>query len=328
MFFCLPDSIAQFDMQMTNYWAAVGYFNPAYAGQSGKLDAMALTRMQLVGLKNAPRSTVVTAGMPYQLLGRTHGFGGKMYNDQAGLFSVSMFAGQYAWKKKMLKGVFSAGLEIGYISQKFDGTKIDFAEGDDYHESTDDAFPTTLVSGHSIDASLGVFFARKKWYAGLSVTHLTAPKIDLSETSFYEIPRTYYFVNGYNIPLNNPLLELRPMILAKTMEMSAVYLDSDSTGKVESNVFKAMLRNSQVDVSVRMYYNDRFWCGLTWRNGDAVGVMLGMQIKMLEIGYAYDFPISIVRSESTGSHELFLRYGMDINLKKKKKDKHKSVRFL
>jgi type IX secretion system PorP/SprF family membrane protein len=318
---------AQFDSQLTNYWAIPGYFNPASIGLSKKLEATAITRMQWVGITNAPKTTIVTANMPYELLGHTHGLGGKMYNDRAGLFSVSMFAGQYDWQKNLLKGTLSIGLEIGYINQSFDGAKVEIPE-DDYHEQQDDAIPTSLVTGKSVDASAGVFFKRKKWHAGLSVAHILAPKIELGEKNIYEIPRTYYFVGGYNIPLSNPLLEVRPMLLVKTMEMRSVYIDKDSIDRVEGKTFKAMLRNSQIDASVRLYYNERFWCGLTWRNGDAVGVMIGLQIKMIEIGYAYDFPISVVRSQTTGSHELFLKYSMDINLKKKTKDKHKSVRFL
>jgi type IX secretion system PorP/SprF family membrane protein len=324
---CFQELKAQFDTQLTNYWAAVGYFNPAYAGQYGKLEATLLSRIQWLGITNAPRSTIISVNLPYQLLEKTHGLGAVMYNDRAGLFSVSMIAGQYAWKKKLLRGDFSIGLEVGYINQTFDGTKIEIPE-DDYHEQTDEALPTTQVTGKTIDATLGVFFSKKHWFAGLSVAHLLAPELDLNETNTYEIPRTYYFVNGYNIPLNNPLLELRPLLLVKTMEMSAVYLDDDSISKVETNALKAMLRNTQIDVSVRMYYDDRFWGGLTWRNGDAVGLMLGMKFKMIEAGYSYDFPLSVIRKETTGSHEVFLRYSMDLNFKKKNKDKHKSVRFL
>jgi len=327
VFLCIGNALAQFDTQLTHYWAAIGYVNPAYAGQNSELEATLISRLQWLGIPGAPRSTIITAGMPYQLLGKTHGVGGLMYNDRAGLFSVSMFAGQYAWKKKMLKGDFSAGLQIGYINQSFDGTKIEIPESD-YHESQDPGLPTTLVTGKSVDASLGFYYSKKKWFAGLSVAHLLSPKIDLNETHTYEIPRTYYLLNGYNIPLSNPFLELRPFVLIKTMEMSAVYLDNDSISKTESNTLKAMLKNSQIDVSMRLYYYNRFWGGLTWRNGDAVGLMLGMKFKMIEVGYAYDFPLSVVRKETAGSHELFLRYSMDINLKKKNKDKHKSVRFL
>jgi len=319
---------AQFDTQLSNYWAAISYFNPAYAGQTGNLEATLLSRIQWLGIENAPRSTIVTAQMPYSFLGKVHGVGASFYNDRSGLFSVSVYSGQYAWKKKMLKGNFSAGVQIGYINQSFDGTKVEIPE-DDYHEQTDEAIPNTLVSGASIDVAFGLFFSKEKWFAGLSVNHLLAPTLILSDNYTYEIPRSYYFTAGYNIRLSNPLLELRPTLLVKTMEMSSLYLDEDSlVEKVETNVMKAMLRNTQVDVSLRLVYNKQLWGGLSWRKGDALTLMLGGKFKMIEAGYAYDFPISRIIKESTGSHEVFIRYSMEMNFNKKNKNKHKSVRIL
>ena len=320
---------AQFDTQLSNYWATIGYYNPAYAGQAGNLEATLMGRMQWLGIENAPRTTILTANMPYQLFGKIHGFGAIMYNDRIGLFSATAYYGQYAWKKKLFNGNFSIGLQGGYITQSFDGTKVEIPKDNNYHSETDEAIPTTLVSGNSIDASLGLFYSKEKWFTGLSVNHLLAPKIDLNENQVYEIPRTYYFVAGYNIQLNNPLLELRPTVLLKTMEMSSLYLDPDSLmEKVETNTLKAMLRNSQVDISVRIVYDQKIWGGLSWRYRDAVVLTLGGKFKAIEAGYAYDFPVSRIIKVSTGSHELFLRYNMDLNLKKKGKYKHKSVRIL
>jgi hypothetical protein len=56
--------------------------------------------------------------------------------------------------------------------------------------------------------------------------------------------------------------------------------------------------------------------------------MLGGKFKMIEAGYAYDFPISRIIKASTGSHEVFIRYSMEIDLNKRIKNKHKSVRIL
>jgi type IX secretion system PorP/SprF family membrane protein len=319
---------AQFDTQLSNYWAAINYFNPAYAGQTGSLEATLLSRMQWVGIENAPRSTVFAVQMPYSLLGKVHGVGASLYNDRSGLFSVSMYSGQYAWKTKMLKGNFSAGVQVGYINQSFDGTKVEIPD-DDYHNQTDEAIPTSLVSGTSIDIALGFFFSKEKWFAGLSVNHLLAPALNLTDTHVFEIPRSYYFTAGHNIQLSNPLLELRPTLLVKTMEMSSLYLDGDSLVEVvETNLMKAMLRNTQVDISLRMIYNKQFWGGFSWRKGDALSLMLGGKFKMIEAGYMYDFPISRIIKASSGSHEVFIRYTMDINLNKGIKNKHKSVRIL
>ena len=319
---------AQFDAQLSNYRAVVNYFNPAYAGQTGNLEAVLLSRMQWVGIENAPRTTILAAQMPYSFLGKIHGIGASMYNDRSGLFSVSMYSGQYAWKKKMMKGNFSAGIQVGYINQSFDGTKVEIPD-DDYHNQTDEAIPNSLVSGASIDIAWGLFFSKEKWFAGLSVNHLLAPTLTLTDTYVFEIPRSYYFIGGYNIQLNNPLLELRPTFLVKTMEMSSLYLDGDSlVEKVETNLMKAMLRNTQVDVSLHMIYNKQFWGGLSWRKGDALTLLFGGKFKMIEAGYAYDFPISRIIKASTGSHEVFIRYTMELNLNKGVKNKHKSVRIL
>jgi type IX secretion system PorP/SprF family membrane protein len=319
---------AQFDTQLSNYWAAINYFNPAYAGQTSNLEATLLSRMQWVGIENAPRTTIFAVQMPYSLLGKVHGVGASLYNDRSGLFSVTMYSGQYAWKKKMLKGNFSIGIQAGYINQSFDGTKVEIPE-DDYHSPNDEAIPTSLVSGTSVDFALGFFFSKAKWFAGLSVNHLLAPTLDLTDKYVFEIPRSYYFTAGYNIQLSNPLLELRPSLLVKTMEMSSLYLDGDSlVEKVETNTLKAMMRNTQVDITLRMIYNKLFWGGLSWRKGDALTLMLGGKFNMIEVGYAYDFPISMIIKESTGSHELFVRYTMEIDLNKKSKNKHKSVRIL
>jgi len=319
---------AQFDTQLSNYWAAISYFNPAYAGQTGNLEATLLSRVQWLGIENAPRTTILTVQMPYSLLGKVQGFGASMYNDRSGLFSVSMYSGQYAWKKKMLKGNFSVGIQVGYLNQSFDGTKVEIPQ-DDYHNPDDEAIPKSLVSGTSLDFALGLFFSKEKWFAGLSVNHLLAPTLNLSDKYVFEIPRSYYFTAGYNIQLNNPLLKLQPTLLVKTMEMTSLYLDGDSlVEKVETNMLKAMLRNTQVDVSVKLVYNKLFWGGLSWRKGDALVLMLGGKFKMIEAGYAYDFPISRIIKESTGSHEVFIRYSMDLNMNKGIKNKHKSVRLL
>ena len=327
--------VAQFDTQLSNYWSTINAFNPAYAGQSGNLEATLISRLQWMGITRAPRSTILTAEMPLQFMGRTHGVGASMYNDRQGFFSTTVISGQYAWKKKLFKGDFSVGLQLGYIQQSFDaGDDLILGDSDD-HSSTDEGIPTGAVSGSSVDAALGLFYSKPKWFAGISVTHLLAPELSLgggegSESNYYmEIPRTYYFIAGYNIQLNNPLIELRPTILLKTLEMSSVHLEPDSLVEViEEDVLKAMMRNTQLDVSVRMVYNKKFWGGLSWRNGDAMVLMLGGKFKMIEAGYAYDFPISKIIKESTGSHEIFIKYVLDLNLKKGIKNRHKSVRIL
>jgi type IX secretion system PorP/SprF family membrane protein len=321
---------AQFDTQLSNYWAVTNYYNPGYAGQSGKLELTGLYRMQWLGMEHAPKTGIVAGEMPFLFGGREHGVGLVLYNDQIGLFKTTLISAQYAFKLKLFGGNLGIGIQGGYINESFDGTKVEIPDDNDYHHPDDEAIPTTLVSGKSIDAAVGLYYAAKKGYAGLSVTHLIAPKLTLDENHVHEIARTYYLTMGYNIRLNNPLLELQPSVLLKTVELSSFYISGDSLVEVtKGNFWKGMLKQTQLDVSLRMIYNKMFWGGLSWRKGESMILMLGGKFKILEVGYAYDVPVfsNIIRV-SSGSHELFVKYSMDMDFRKQTKSKHKSVRIL
>jgi type IX secretion system PorP/SprF family membrane protein len=206
---------------------------------------------------------------------------------------------------------------------------VEIPKDDEYHDPNDEANPGSEVSGTSIDAAFGIFYSNKKLYAGLSVTHLLSPQLELDENYVLEIPRTYYFTAGYNIQLNNPLLELQPSVLIKTMELSSFFIENDTLVPVtKANTLKGMLTQTQVDVSLRMMYKKTFWGGIAWRKQDAVSILLGGKFKVIEVGYSFDYPISEFRKDSWGSHELFLKYTVDMGKKKPVRNKHKSVRIL
>jgi len=325
---------AQYDAQLSNYWAAISYYNPGYAGQSGKLELTALNRQQWLGFDNAPRTMLISADMPFPFLGRTHGLGAIVFSESLGLFKHSIMAGQYAYQKKLFKGDFSFGVQVSKVDESWFGSKVDITppEEDGFHEGIDDGIPTTDITASTLDFSAGFFYSKKQWYAGFSVTHLlepevkqkggstsggpnlragteqnpeTKPKEKGAADALLYLTRGYYLMAGYNIQLDNPLLELRPSIFVKST-----------------------IQMTQLDVSARLFYNKMFYAGLGWRYGDAGIAMLGANIKSIQAGYAYDFPISAIRKGTTGSHEIFLKYSTDLNLGKKTRKQSKSIRIL
>ena len=63
------------------------------------------------------------------------------------------------------------------------------------------------------------------------------------------------------------------------------------------------------DLSARMFYQQRFYGGVGFRNSDAVLVLLGMEvIPNLTIGYSYDITTNRLANISWGTHEIMLRY--------------------
>ncbi len=305
---------AQYDAQLSNHWAAPNYFNPGYAGSTENLDVTLLNRMQWVGLtKRTPKTMMLAGEMPFNFFNRTHGVGLMMLTESAGLFNHSLIAVQYAYKKDLWKGKLSIGFQAGYLNDSFDGGEIEIPESEDHEQpDNDEDLPTGEIEGSSADFGLGIYYSKKNWYAGFSVTHLLSPTVELGEKHIKELPRGYYLMGGYNIQLNNPLLELRSSLLAKSTILM-----------------------TQADLTLRLVYNKSFYGGLSWRygyaeigNSESVIVMLGGKYKNFQAGYAYDFPTSAIRLRSMGSHEIFIKYVIDLGLGKKGKNKHKSIRIL
>lgn len=203
---------AQDDTQLSQYWAMPSYYNAGAAGIYEKLNLRAATRQQWVGMPGAPKSFLVLADMPLRFLKADHGIGLQLSNDSYGLFKTTSFGIQYAYKVKLWGGQLSLGLQLGLISQIFDGTEV-FIPESDYHQQTDDAIPTSEVQGTAFDVGFGVYYTHKYFYAGLSSTHLSQPAISFDENYEGSITRAYYFIAGGNIPLRNALYEVQPSMM-------------------------------------------------------------------------------------------------------------------
>ena len=65
---------AQIDTQFSQYWALPGYYNPAAAGSSDKLNILTSTRQQWIGMPGAPQTYFVTGDMPFKFLKQNHGW--------------------------------------------------------------------------------------------------------------------------------------------------------------------------------------------------------------------------------------------------------------
>ena len=78
---------AQVDTQLSQYWAMPAYYNPAATGLTDFLHITAGSRLQWVGMPNAPTSFLATADMPVKVLGKRVGVGVALQQESLGLFS-------------------------------------------------------------------------------------------------------------------------------------------------------------------------------------------------------------------------------------------------
>jgi type IX secretion system PorP/SprF family membrane protein len=295
---------AQNEAQISMYWAVPTVYNPATAGCDSSLHVSAFDRMQWVGVDNAPQTFYFGADMPFKFLKREHAAGVVLMNDAAGLFSTTTVGLQYAYKQALWGGKLSVGVQAGAVNQSFDGGKIYLPDGDAW-DASDDALPTSSVSAMAFDCAAGAYYERGYFYGGLSAQHLTAATLSLSDYAYSQLERIYYFHLGGNIPVRRTLFIVQPSVLVK----------SD-------------LASTQVDYTLRATYDHRFWGGLTLRPGDALVLQLGVELKNLRLGYAYDIGLSPLAQASSGSHELMVSYRVRLDLGKQEKHPHKSIRIL
>ena len=292
---------AQFDTHFTHYWALQGYYNPAVAGLSGRLNLYGTYAMQMAGYTNAPATMLVGADMALPAGRKSQAVSANLYNESIGLFTNQRLFAGYAYRFDMWSGRMAVGASVGSLEQKFDGSKVE-AE-----ESADAAFPSSEVDGMGLDLTAGVHYAHRLFYVGMSVMHLTAPTIELGETNEIKIDRTYYFSSGGNIQLKNPLLSIQPSLQLMTD-----------------------LQAWRADVTVRgtyTYDDKRYYAGLTYSPMTSVAILLGGEINSVTFGYAYEVFTSGV-GLLYGSHDLYVGYVMDVDLFNKGKNKHKSIRIL
>ena len=82
-----------------------------------------------------------------------------------------------------------------------------------------------------------------------------------------------------------------------------------------------------LDLNTNIVFDERFWGGISYRVGDAVALLLGMEMENgLRFGYSFDLVTSAIGRDGFGSHEIFISYSL--NLERNRTQKYKSIRFL
>jgi type IX secretion system PorP/SprF family membrane protein len=291
----------QYDPSFSHFWGMESSFNPASVGKENKINVVVAYALNMAGFEHNPRTMYLGADMPFLFAKNYHGVGVQLMNDQIGLFTHQKLGLQYAFKHKLFGGIMSLGLQAGILSESFKGSELDL------NDSSDPAFSTSDINGNGLDLSAGLYYSAKQWYAGASVLHANAPTIDMGETNEMKIDRTYYLTGGYNIKLRNPFITIPINVLGQS---DFVDWRADVTGRL-------VYTNGE-----RMMY-----AGAGYSPGKSVTAMIGGNFHGISIHYSYEIYTSAI-SVGNGSHELMVGYQTDINLLKKEKNKHKSVRIL
>ena len=308
LFLCLILSAnmqAQSDAHFTHFSEVENFYNPAAMNRDSRLNVVGSLSMQMVGYENAPVTMFIGANTALPFGKQRNSLGVSLYNETIGLFTNRRLLFDYAYKIGMGKGWMNLGVQGGVMSEEFNGGKLVL------ETPNDPAFPTGQERGTVGDLGAGIMYVRGEWYLGASAQHLNFPHVEFGKTegktAVMDIKPTLYLTGGCNIELRNPLLSVQPRFL------------------VESD-----LDFYRVDMSVRgtyQYESASFYVGATYSPGISVTAMLGGKVRDVLIGYAYEFYTGGVGALN-GNHDLVVSWQTDMDLFKKGKNVHKSVRYL
>lgn len=292
---------AQQDVAFLHYWRMETQWNPAAVGQSPQLSIQGAVQTHAMGYEQAGSTMWAGADMAFALGRTNHGVGAMFLNDNIGLFSHKRFSLQYAYHQPWRGGTTALGLQADMLQEGIDGSKADLGD------KNDPAFPTTQVNGSAFDLSVGSYYQRKGFRLSAAYHHLAAPTVRLGETHELPIRGVLNVGTQYNIRTSSPLFSITP-----------------------SAMFRSDFTDYRVDLTLRGEYkfeNRLIFGGINYAPQRSVGLFVGGTLQGIDISYGYEANTSGL-GLGAGQHEIVIAYRLPIDLGKKQRNLHKSVRWL
>lgn len=289
-FLSILKASAQQEPHFTQYMNNMSVVNPAYATATpALLNLGSLYRYQWAGVEGAPKTLTLFAHAPIneKIEG---GFSLVSDNIGDGAKKETNFFADFAYILKLdEKQKLSFGLKAGFssISTNFNGFRLN--SGD---VSTDKAFAEN-VNETVPNVGVGAFYFTDKYYVGLSTPNLLSAehiKSSAEVNSFGPREIHTYLTGGYVFDINEAF-KLKPAVMAIFVKGAPV----------------------SVDLTANVLYNEKFEFGAAYRFGDAVSVLMNVNVTPnLRVGYSYDYVTSNLSQFSSGSHEIMLLYNLDL----------------
>lgn len=279
---------AQQDPQYTQYMYNMSVINPAYTtNDPGLLNIGTLYRSQWKNAIGAPKTltffihTAISDKIEAGLSFITDEIGDGALNEN------NIYA-DFAYILKLNeKSNLSLGLKGGVttFNTNFNGFLLpEFQDDIAFEDNLNTSFP---------NVGAGAFYFRKNFYAGLSAPNLLTSKHLENKDGINRLGSEHmhlFFTSGYVYELNTNI-KIKPSIMTKMVKGAPI----------------------TADLSLNVLYNNRFEGGFSYRTEDAVSVMFNIAITpTLRIGYAYDHTLSNLGIYTSGSHEIFILFDLDL----------------
>ena len=272
---------AQQDPHYTQYMYNQNILNPAYAGSRADLSIGLLGRTQWVGLEGAPDTqTLNVSGR----LGNNLGAALSVIHDQIGPVDETNLSLDLSYAISVSEtGKLAVGVKGSYNTLSF---------GITHPLQTNDAYLNNLPKQSYPNVGAGIYYHTDKFYAGISAPNLLqnySYTVSSQVVEDVSDKRHYFGTLGYVFDINNNL-KFKPSAMVKMVQGSPISFDLNGS----------------------FFINDMFELGLSWREGDSIDALIGVQVApSIRVGYAYDHTITNLGDYNNGSHEIMLLFDLD-----------------
>ncbi|MDX2196343.1 MAG: type IX secretion system membrane protein PorP/SprF [Cytophagales bacterium] len=294
--------------------------NPAVGGTSDHYDLKLGFRQQWVGIDGAPQTYYLSGhghvGKDHvRLRGRHrnqnswhHGLGFVILGDRTGPISQYTVRPSYAYDMAINRQIrISFGVALGVKLFNINGSLLE-----PYDKGT---FDYTLANSRNTiapDGSIGAWIYHKYWYAGASIDQIFFAGLKSPYDGFVVKNTQTGTAESYYAPSDVNLVNRLTQHYYITG--GGIFHPSREIAIIPS----AMIRTAYggggfaIDVNTKVRYNNLVWGGMSLRNLSEFAVLIGVLLnKKFEIGYSYDYTLSLLSAKSNGSHEILLGYRLE-----------------
>lgn len=307
------------DMQLTQFYAAPTYLNPAFTGMHGCTRISSNYRIQWPSIPGAFVSNVVT--LDHALHSQNSGIGLMVTNDRAGSGRLrsNSYNLLYAYEVQLSKKLFvRGGLQGNYTIRDINFSSLVFGDQIARDNAATSIEEPNMAKNSYLDFGSGILAYTQKYWVGFAAHHLNTPNQTLISGGNSPLPLKYSLHAGAKIPIKDN--ESKDMFFNRQYIYPAIN-------------YKAQNKFDQVDVG--FYYDYApMMLGIWYRgipmlkaydkgyaNNDAIALIAGFTMDNFKFGYSYDFTVSRLAFNTGGAHELSIAYQFCEERKKKKSRK-------
>lgn len=273
-------SIAQHQLNFSQYFLHPSFINVASIGGYNNFSAGAFYRNQWTGFEGSPTYFGFDVSNP---LAKNQALGLTAMQDKVGANTVSSVSVNYAIKFKLTeKNFISFGIAPTAVFQKKDLSMLNY-------RNPDPAFSSPTVNVVAPNVRFGAYFFSERYYIGLSSPNVLRNDLNnengnVSKTSFDFNDIHLNFHAGYAVKMTEEW-DFLPSVLLKYVNGAPM----------------------QVDVNAQLQYKRIFGFGLGYRSKDMISGLANVYVtKDLRLGYAFDWSLGQLSNYNSGTHELML----------------------